>query len=264
MLEDEFTLYIYTDGSALYHPRYGGVGILFVYSAENGKERFYELNPLGYKGATSIQMELQACVLALKEAHDNNIFSKYKNIVIYSDSQFLIDNYERAEKYWSRNKWTLINGSPVINADLWKEFLKAKKKLGKQVEIQKVKAHSTNIHNNRVDRLAKNSAKFPAHKPLQVIQVNRKFSKKLTEKGSIKMFGQILSIHIIQRQYFHEHKIDGYRYEVVDKDSKYYECVDFIFSKTHMKRNHCYEVRVNENQDYPQVLEIIREFEIDK
>jgi hypothetical protein len=93
----------------------------------------------------------------------------------------------------------------------------------------------------------------------QVIQVAKKFSKKFTVKGSVKIRGQTMWIHIIQRKYHHEHKIDEYRYEVVNSDSKYYECLDFIFSDFYMKRNHIYEVRVNESQEFPKVLEVLQE-----
>ncbi|MFZ5855190.1 MAG: RNase H family protein [Chloroflexota bacterium] len=261
MLEDEFTLYIYTDGSTYYHLRRSGVGILFLYSAENGKERIYELDETGYKGGTIVEMEIKACTIALTEAARNDLFSKYKNVVIYSDSQFVIDNYKRAELIWSRNKWKLSSGAPVVNTAAWKDFVSARKKLGKPVEIHKVKAHSKNIHNNRADKLAKKSAKLPVKKSSQVVQVTRKISKKYTEKGSVKVNGQIIQIHIIQRQYLHEHKIDRYRYEVVNEDSKYFDCVDFIYSEFHLKRNHFYEVRVNDNQEFPQVLEVIREIE---
>jgi hypothetical protein len=97
------------------------------------------------------------------------------------------------------------------------------------------------------------------NKPPQVVQVTRKISKKYTEKGSVRMLGQILQIHIIQRQYFPEHKIDRYRYEVTNNDSKYFDCVDFIYSEFHLKRNHYYEIKVNETQDFPKVLEVLRE-----
>lgn len=264
MLEDEYTLYIYTDGSTSYKPRQSGVGILFVYSAENGKERFYELDESGYKGGTISEMEITACTIALKEATSNPLFSKYKNIVIYSDSQFVIDNYKRAEYRWSRNKWKLLSGAPVVNTAAWKEFVRAKKKLGKPVDMQKVQAHSNNIQNNRVDKLAKKSAKLPMKKSSQVVQVTRKISKRYTEKGSVKMLGQLLQIRIIQRQYLPEHKIDRYRYEVMNSESKYFECVDFIYSDVHLKRSHCYAVKVNKNQEFPKVLEVIREVEHNK
>ena len=75
------------------------------------------------------------------------------------------------------------------------------------------------------------------------------------------MLGQVLHIHIIQRQYIAEHDIDRYRYEVMNSDSKYFECVDFIYSTFYMKRNHFYEIRVNRNQEFPQVEEVLRELQ---
>ncbi len=259
MLEDEYTLYIYTDGSTYYNPRRSGVGILFLYSAENGKERTHELDESGYKGGTIVDMEIRACAIALNEAANNPLFSKYRNVVIYSDSQFVVDNYKRAEYIWARNKWTRSSGAPVVNTSAWKEFVRARKKLGKPVEIQKVKAHSNNAYNNRVDKLAKKSAKLPMKKSPQVVQVTRKISKRYTEIGCVKMMGQVLQIHIIQRQYFHEHDIDRYRYEVVNRDSEYFDCVDFIYSKFYLKRNHFYEIRANENQGFPQITDVLRE-----
>ena len=259
MLEDEYTLYIYTDGSTYYRPRKSGVGIVFKYSDENGEEKIYEIDNAGYKGGNIIQMEMKACTLALIEARKNSMFSKYRNVVIYSDSQFVVDNCTRAEYTWSRNKWTLQGGAPVANVPIWKEFLDAKNRLGKPVEIQKVKAHSKNIYNKRADKLAKKSAESPFNKPPQVVQVAKKFSKKFTEKGSVKILGQIMWIHIIQRQYQHEHKIDRYRYEVMNSDSEYFECIDFIYSEIYMKRNNIYKVRVNENQDYPKIMEVLQE-----
>jgi ribonuclease HI len=259
VLEDEYTLYVYTDGSTYYHPRKSGVGILFKYSDETGEEKIYELDNAGYKGGTVIQMEIMACTLALIEARDNSKFTKYRNVVIYSDSQFVVDNCTRAEYTWSRNKWTLRSGAPVANVPIWKEFIAAKKKLGKPVEIQKVKAHSKNIYNKKADKLAKKSARSPYNKSPQVVQVARKISKKFTEKGSVKIQGQIMWIHIIQRQYHHEHKIDKYRYEVMNSDSKYFEYVDYIYSEIYMKRNNIYKVRVNKDQDYPKIMEVLQE-----
>jgi ribonuclease HI len=54
MLEDEYTLYIYTDGSTYSHPKQSGVGILLIYNEENGEEGIYELDLAGYKGGTII------------------------------------------------------------------------------------------------------------------------------------------------------------------------------------------------------------------
>jgi hypothetical protein len=89
-------------------------------------------------------------------------------VVIYSDSQFVIDYYKTAENIWSKNKWTLRSGAPVANVPIWKEFINAKRKLGKPVEIKKVRAHSKNIHNKRADKLAKKSAKIPFNESCKI------------------------------------------------------------------------------------------------
>lgn len=259
MLEDEYTLYIYTDGSTYYHPRSSGVGIVFIYSNDQGEEVVAELNQTGYKGGTPIQMEIMACTLALIEARENPLYTKYRNVVIYSDSQFVVNFYLTAECTWSRNGWSLKSGAPAANVPLWKRFLSAKKKLNKPLEIKKVKAHSNNPMNTRADALAKSSAKLPGNKPPIPVQVARKFSNRYAQKGCIKIAGQVMWIHIIQRIYLHEHKIDYYRYEVMNKDSEYFGFVDYIFSDINLHRNYIYKVKVNDNQEFPRVEEVLEE-----
>lgn len=51
-----------------------------------------------------------------------------------------------------------------------------------------------------------------------------------------------------------EHK---YKYEVIDKKSKYNQCVDIIFSKKSLKLGKIMLVRVNKNQGYPQIVEVV-------
>lgn len=278
MLEDEYTLYIYTDGSAFYGERgkkaagkrkqaskppkkQGGVGILFLYSADNGRERIYEMDEPGYQQATSQEMELRACAIALKEAEANPLFARYRSVVIYTDCQTLVDCYLIAERYWQHNGWLLADGFPVANAPLWKEFLKAKRKLKKPVELQKVKAHARNIHNNRVDRLAKQSAAQPYNRPLQVRRMRRKISKNFTVRGSVGIKGQIISIHIIETRYLHEQRLEWYRYEVVNPDSEYFEQADIMASELTMKAGHFYEVRLNREPKNPRVVEVIQEID---
>jgi len=262
MIIDENTLIIYTDGSFYPHDRWrGGVGITFVYNAEDGTERTYDLPKSGYKGASIIEMEIKACTLALKEAKENPIFSNYRNVVIYSDSQFIVDYHRKAETMWPRNKWLRSGGAPVSNVPEWEELNKAKRKLGKLVEILKVKAHSTNVHNKRADKLAKQSARIPINKSQHVVRVGKKYSSSFTDRGSVRMLGQVMSIHIISCEYLHKHKTNKYRYEVINRESKYFEMLDLIYSELSMRRHHCYEVRVNNDHSYPQVVEIIKEIE---
>jgi len=64
----ENALNIYTDGSSLPHPRSGGIRIRFVTDDAQGEEVIENVELPGYKNATNNQMELYACVAALKEA----------------------------------------------------------------------------------------------------------------------------------------------------------------------------------------------------
>ena len=64
-------LYIYTDGSSLPQPRRGGIGIRYFCLENNDLEQRYDYENFGYKGATNSQMELYACIEALK--HISNL-----------------------------------------------------------------------------------------------------------------------------------------------------------------------------------------------
>ena len=157
----EDTLNIYTDGSSLQKPRRGGMGIRFIWIDDSGNEIEKDGIPTGFKGATNNQMEIQACIIALKEALSLKIVKTVTRIVIFTDSQYVIDNYQRAMFAWPKSRWRGASGRPILNAEQWKELTKQIKKVGKRVEFEKVKAHSKDKHNKAVDKLAKKSAKAP-------------------------------------------------------------------------------------------------------
>jgi ribonuclease HI len=264
MLEDENTLSIYTDGSCLYTDKHkGGVGIVFLYTKEDGSLGEYQLPALGYRAATSPEMELQACIIALAEVAKNPLFERCQNVIIRTDAQYLVDNYLRAELFWSRgkNKWKKASGEPVALAPLWKQFLKAKRRLGKRLELQKVKAHAKNQHNVLADKRARKSAKEATNPPLRVMRLGRKYSDQPTIKGCVPMRGQVLVIHMIQGIYEHEHNLDRCRYEVFDHDKGKFHEVDWIYSASHLERCHCYRVQVNSDQGFPQIAEVLGEVE---
>ena len=71
MLEGD--LKIYTDGSSLSHPRIGGFAFKFVFLDEvSGNEITKDFEYKGIKGATNNQMELKACIEALKGNTENS------------------------------------------------------------------------------------------------------------------------------------------------------------------------------------------------
>jgi ribonuclease HI len=255
----EDALNIYTDGSSFPNPRMGGVGMLFITIDKDGHQKILPIEQPGYKGATNNQMELLACVNALKEAQDNFNLIEFRKIIINSDSQYVVSNYKNALFNWSKNGWKNHDGRPMENAAIWKELLKQVRKTGKRVDFNWVKGHAKDPHNKAVDKLAKNSAKNPLHKPLTTVSVRRKTSNKSTQVGSVEMKGQRLSVRIVSTEYLSLQKTFKYRYEVISKTSKYSGNVDLIFSKLSIRDGHCYKITVNRNTKNPMIIRVLSE-----
>ena len=124
---DENAVNVYTDGSSYSGPRKGGMGIVFVIVNDAGNEVTFEEQPTGYQGATNQQMELQACIEALKILGGRRSpvdLSRYRKIIIKTDSMYVVENKDRAKYEWPRSKWLTRDGSPVANTAQWKELIK--------------------------------------------------------------------------------------------------------------------------------------------
>jgi ribonuclease HI len=229
-LED--ALNIYTDGSAFSGPRVGGIGIRFITINELGDEEIEDVELPGYKGATNNQMELYACVAALKEAPAYYDLSLFNSIEIFTDSQYIVNNYKSAMFEWSGNRWCNRDGRPIANADLWKDIIKLMRKYSPlRIKFHWVKGHAKDQHNKAADKLAKKSAKNPLNAPLTIVDVRRKKTKKSIEIGSVEMRRQRLRIRVITSEYLKTQRIHKYKYEVLSKGSKYFGNVDIIFAR---------------------------------
>jgi ribonuclease HI len=146
---EEDTLNIYTDGSSLPKPRRGGLAVLFIVINEDGEEESYSPPLPGYASASNNQMELQACVEALKLATAQHPYfdrSRYRKILLRTDSEYVAGNYETALYVWSSNGWLKKSGAPVDNAPEWKELvrlLRRSERQGKRVNIKWVPGKSS-------------------------------------------------------------------------------------------------------------------------
>ncbi|MEI6280939.1 MAG: ribonuclease H [bacterium] len=261
-MEDPNALNIYTDGSSFPHPRKGGVGILFKFPDIGDKEGFIkELNCESYKKGTSQQMEIMACIKALEECF--KIFFELKNIsriIIHTDSMYVVNGYTLALNVWSKNGWTLRDGGPVLNVDLWKKLLVLVKKVSKRVDFQHVEGHSVNIYNKKVDKLARKSAQnLICDSSGSTKIIRRKTVSKETEKGSVKIIGQKISIRIVDSEYLKEHDVYRYRYEVISRSSDFYKKMDFITSHIPLKAGHSFVVRFNKEQNNPVIKKLFKE-----
>jgi len=253
---------MYTDGSSRSRPRTGGVGFKLKFPQKCGKEDRRFSSP-GYKMANNNQSELQACILAIKEARRFLKKNKcFKKIIIFTDCQYIVNNCDNAKYRWSNNGWRKIGGAPIANVSLWKELISNLRNIGMTVLIKKVKGHAKDEDNKDVDRIAKRSSKRKAFNSLIPTIARRKLSPRSVQKSSVRMKNQEILIRIVTflEVVKKEHR---YKYEVVDEKSNYYQCVDEIYSKKILKPAHTYLVKVNDNQEYPQVVGVIKEIEKD-
>jgi len=257
----EGALSVFADGSSLAGPRRGGVGIRYVYLAPDGNETVWDSLEQGVERGTNNQMELLAVITALKEIQHRrfrtDLLQLATKIDVYTDSQHVVDNLNRAIFEWPKNRWMTRGGPPVQNAELWRDLVRELVRLRrtKKVEIKWAKGHSaSNPHNKVADTLAKKSAKRPTRPQLVPGTVRRKKSSQKTEPGSVGMVGQRLQIRIVGADYLKTQKINRYRYEVMSPRSAFHGKVDFAYSEdAGMRPGHVYLVTMNREPHYPMI-----------
>lgn len=258
---DENAINVYTDGSQYSRPRVGGVGIRFVTVGSDGHEVTDDHELPGYPGATNQQMELKACIEALallgrgRVAFDPDEFNK---VVIKTDSMYVFENFNAAKYSWPANKWRTRDGTPVANAQLWKDLTKRAAGLRKRVDIRWVPGKSS-PHTRAADKLAKGSAKRAVNAPLTVTSIRRKKSDRTVDIGSVRLAGQRLTIRIVTDEYLRVQRSWKYKYEVMSKASPYFGFVDVAYSDDLLRAGHTYHVRFNDNTRNPRIEKVFRE-----
>ncbi len=132
---------MYTDGACSGNPGPGGWGVLLEW---NGVSK--ELSG-GEANTTNNRMEMTAIIRGLQA------LNKPCHVTICSDSALIINAFkDRWIDGWIKRGWKKADKKPVENQDLWMEMLDAIEP--HSVTWKKVKGHSTDDRNNRVDALA--------------------------------------------------------------------------------------------------------------
>jgi len=139
------TLEIYTDGSSLGNPGPGGWGTVVV---EDGKI----IKELGgyHKDTTNNRMELQAAIEALKYIIKNET----KEVTIHADSVYVLNGVTSWIFGWEKNGWKTANKKPVMNKEIWQEFISLVREFKGKINWQKVKGHSGHVYNDKADEIA--------------------------------------------------------------------------------------------------------------
>lgn len=138
---------IYTDGACLKNP--GGAGGWAAIILRNGKEESRLSG--GCKSSTNNKMELTGPIKALEQLKGCK-----DQIIIYSDSQYVVKGMNSWTKGWIKNGWKTSSGDDVKNVDLWKSLIILAR--DKNVSWKWVKGHNGHPQNELADSLATKKA----------------------------------------------------------------------------------------------------------
>jgi ribonuclease HI len=129
------TLEVWTDGAC--HEGRGG----WAWAALDGRwEQGWD------SGTTNQRMELRAALEAAMTVAE-------ERMVIVSDSAYVVNCFkDRWHEGWLRKGWKNYRGQPVANRDLWEPMIEIVEVL--HVGFRKVRGHSGDPMNERVDQLA--------------------------------------------------------------------------------------------------------------
>ena len=97
---------------------------------------------------TNQRMELRAAIESLAALTDP------RRVALYTDSSYVMNCFrDRWWERWERNGWMSSTRQPVTNRDLWERLIAQTRR--HDVTWHKVKGHSGDPLNDRVDRLAR-------------------------------------------------------------------------------------------------------------
>ena len=131
---------IYTDGACQGNPGPGGWGALL----RSGKHE--KAISGGEKDTTNNRMELQAALEALRALNESC------QVTLYTDSEYLKRGITEWLPNWKRRNWRR-KGGKLANVDLWMKL--DEEIVRHEVLWRWVRGHAGNVHNERVDRLAR-------------------------------------------------------------------------------------------------------------
>lgn len=140
---------IFTDGSSLGNPGRGGWGAIII-------EPHGKVSEIGgfEKNTTNNRMELRAAIEALITLERKKIDAG--DIVIHTDSAYLLNGITKWVYGWERNNWITKEGATVLNQEYWETLLEVERrlKISRDITWKKVSAHSGVVGNERCDAIA--------------------------------------------------------------------------------------------------------------
>lgn len=139
------TYVAYTDGSCKPNPGQGGCAFR-LYSPDG---QMIEKTHKSLSTTNNVA-EMWAVISALKSTPEG------AEVLICLDSGYIKDGFEKYLTGWRERGWRKSNGKEVQNKDLWKKIIELTET--RKVAFHKIKAHSGDPDNDRVDTLAGEAA----------------------------------------------------------------------------------------------------------
>jgi ribonuclease HI len=141
---------VFTDGACSGNPGPGGWGAIVALGDT-------EVREFGGRqdATTNNRMEMTAVIEALRFLE--GIQSRVSDLIVYSDSKYMIEGLTQWIHGWIRKGWINGGGDPVKNKDLWMELHRLKteiEKRGAPLRFQYVAGHSGIEGNERCDVIA--------------------------------------------------------------------------------------------------------------
>lgn len=130
---------IYTDGSCLNNPGFGGWSFIMRY--KNHEKIAFGAE----KNTTNNRMELLAIIKALEALKEPC------EVKIFTDSNLMVQSINEWLKLWVKK-----NFKNKKNVDLWREYLRVASP--HKIEAFWIKAHNGHAENEKCDTLARNAA----------------------------------------------------------------------------------------------------------
>jgi ribonuclease HI len=199
---------IFTDGSSRGNPGPGGWGAILISNIKN------QISNIEFQGSgeivvelggredhtTNNRMEMSASIEALKKvdaifgdnADKKSGTENIHEIVLNTDSSYLINGITKWVHGWRRNNWITSQKKDVENRDLWEKLLEVSS--GKKISWKYVGGHVGVVGNERCDEIATSfadnnptelySGPFSGYKIKNILDVSHNESVSQNKKSS--------------------------------------------------------------------------------
>ena len=134
---------VYADGACQGNPGPGGYGVIVRVPGKPDREMSG-----GSPSTTNNQMEMTGAIVGIRQAIQDGA----TEIVVTSDSEYLVKGMKSWLAGWERKGWKTSAGQPVKNRELWETLSQLTR--GRNVTWNWIRGHAGHPENERCDELA--------------------------------------------------------------------------------------------------------------